>query len=249
RAGYVAALLWGSRKRTNRGAKVKPRISDLQSRLDSDEPFSFTAEEVASSRRARDARGRRREPSPARLEQLRIRLRRGIADIDYFLAQPLGWREGVVVVWAGMRGAVTLAAAQTLPEDAPNRSLLILTAFLVAAGSLLLQGGTISAVVRWVKPAGRNLPVEEDEHVQLMQLLQDAAMSVPGESADSPALSTRPASDAAKRRGLAVIDAQRSVLLDARDDGLFSSASLTAALDVLDADQISLELRGGPPAV
>ena len=76
-----------------------------------------------------------------------------------------------MVIWAGMRGAVTLAAAQTLPEDTPSRSLLILIAFLVAAGSLLLQGGTISWVVALVKPAGRDPALDRDEHVQVMQLL------------------------------------------------------------------------------
>jgi CPA1 family monovalent cation:H+ antiporter len=247
RTGYVALLLWGTRKRTDRGVEAKPRMTDLQNRLGAEEPFTFTGEEMASSRRARDAKGRRRELSPARLERLSIRLRRGMADIDYFLARPLGWREGVIVVWAGMRGAVTLAAAQTLPPDTPNRSLLILIAFLVAAGSLLLQGGTISAVVRWVKPAGPNLAAEEDEHIRVMQLLQTTATGLTGQSPDSPSRPAQPFDDASKRMGLAVIDAQRGALLDARDDGVFSSATLTSALDVLDADQISLELRGGPP--
>ena len=58
-----------------------------------------------------------------------------MADIDYLAAQAFGWREGVVLVWAGMRGAVTLAAAQSLPADTPQRSLLVLIAFVVAAGT------------------------------------------------------------------------------------------------------------------
>jgi monovalent cation/hydrogen antiporter len=84
----------------------------------------------------------------ARVAGLRRRFTRRIADVDYLLAAPLGPREGTVIVWAGMRGAVTLAAAQTLPADFPQRSLLILVAFGVAAGSLLVQGGTLSWVVR-----------------------------------------------------------------------------------------------------
>ncbi|MEP6562807.1 MAG: hypothetical protein ABJD68_17240 [Nakamurella sp.] len=32
--------------------------------------------------------------------------------------------------------------------------------------------------------------------------------------------------------------------LDARDDGLFGSATVTSALEVLDPDQINLELNG-----
>ena len=47
-------------------------------------------------------------------------------------------RHGVVVVWAGMRGVVTLAAAQTLPSATADRPLLIWVAFLVALSSLLL---------------------------------------------------------------------------------------------------------------
>lgn len=40
-----------------------------------------------------------------------------------------------------------------------------------------------------------------------------------------------------------MIEAQRSALLTARSEGTFSSAALTSALDNLDADQISFEMR------
>jgi len=44
-----------------------------------------------------------------------------------------------------------------------------------------------------------------------------------------------------------MISARRKALLDARDDGNFSASALkNAALAVLDADQISLELKGAP---
>lgn len=54
------------------------------------------------------ADGRRLERSVARACS---RMRRAGADLVYFAAQPLGVREGAIIVWAGMRGAVTLAAA------------------------------------------------------------------------------------------------------------------------------------------
>ncbi len=73
------------------------------------------------------------------------------ADIDYFDASPLTWKHNIIVVWAGMRGAVTLAAAQTLPENTPERSLLIFVAFLVAAGSLMIQGLTLPLLARILK--------------------------------------------------------------------------------------------------
>jgi len=42
---------------------------------------------------------------------------------------------------------------------------------------------------------------------------------------------------------LAVLDAQRKALLDVRDYGEFSAEALSVALENLDADQISLELK------
>ena len=49
-----------------------------------------------------------------------------------------------------MRGVVTLAAAQLLPEDLPNREVLLLAAFTVVVGSLLVQGSTLPWLVRRV---------------------------------------------------------------------------------------------------
>jgi len=48
-----------------------------------------------------------------------------------------------------------------------------------------------------------------------------------------------------RRLRLRMIKAERDALLDARDEGRFSAASLGAALEGLDAEQISLEVRGG----
>ncbi len=97
----------------------------------------------------------RRRSDPARAERrfswVRRRVTRTMADLDYYRDSPLGWRHGVIIVWAGMRGVVTLAAAQTLPsEGVTDRPLLIFVAFLVALFSLLLQGLTLAPVVRAV---------------------------------------------------------------------------------------------------
>ena len=56
---------------------------------------------------------------------------------------------GIVVSWAGMRGIVTLAAAFAIPEMLPNgspfpyRDLILLCAFAVVLGTLVLQGLTM----------------------------------------------------------------------------------------------------------
>ena len=50
-----------------------------------------------------------------------------------------------MISWCGMRGIVTLAAAYALPEGFPYRDLILLTAFAVVLGSLLIQGLTLAA--------------------------------------------------------------------------------------------------------
>ena len=240
---YVAPLLAGLKSRASRGERMKPWIAATRERLDDPE----------AAEKASDRFGKRRMPSVARMDRFRTRLRRLVADIDYLLAQPLGWREGTIIVWAGMRGAITLAAAQTLPEDTPSRSLLILVAFLVATSSLLLQGGTLAPLISLVKPAGVDQSVIHDERLRLMALLEQTATVVAEERGVDLARVSREGlervadqGDEQKRLTLDVISAQRKALLDARDDGDFSADALNAALAVLDADQISLELKGAP---
>jgi CPA1 family monovalent cation:H+ antiporter len=58
------------------------------------------------------------------------------------------WRYSAVIAWAGMRGVVTLAAAFVLPADTPHRAVLVLAAFVVVAGTLLIQGMTLPGLVR-----------------------------------------------------------------------------------------------------
>ena len=60
-----------------------------------------------------------------------------------------GLRAGFAVSWSGMRGLVTVAAALALPEGGPGgggfpyRDLIVLTAFCVVIGTLVLQGLTL----------------------------------------------------------------------------------------------------------
>ncbi len=78
--------------------------------------------------------------------------RRRSRRLEYFTSEPLGPREGAVIIWAGMRGAVTLAAAQTLPLSTPARPLLLLVALLVSGGSLIVQGLTLDPLIRLMRP-------------------------------------------------------------------------------------------------
>ena len=65
---------------------------------------------------------------------------------------------GLVISWAGMRGIVTLAAALALPAAFPYRDLIVLTAFAVVVGTLVIQGLTL-------KPLLRALDLQDDDPV------------------------------------------------------------------------------------
>jgi CPA1 family monovalent cation:H+ antiporter len=60
-------------------------------------------------------------------------------------------KSGIVISWAGMRGLVTLATAFALPQAFPNRDLLVLAAFVVVLGTLVIQGLTLKPLVSALK--------------------------------------------------------------------------------------------------
>lgn len=72
-------------------------------------------------------------------------------------ARRVGWRQRFVTVWAGFRGAVSLAAALAVPATTlsgapfPDRSLLIFIVTFVILVTVLVQGSTLPAVVRWAR--------------------------------------------------------------------------------------------------
>ena len=69
---------------------------------------------------------------------------------------------GLIISWAGMRGIVSLAAAMALPSAFPYRDLIVLTAFSVVLGTLVIQGLTLKPLLRALDlhdddPVGREL--------------------------------------------------------------------------------------------
>jgi CPA1 family monovalent cation:H+ antiporter len=238
RAAYVAPLLGVLGRRAQHGEKMKPRMQEFQERIATPEGTQESFEEV--NRRGRKATDRD-------LDRFARRVRQSVADIDYFLREPLGWREGTAVVWAGMRGAVTVAAAQTLPDDTPQRSVLVLVAFAVATMSLLIQGGTIGPLLRRITPQVDQAALDErthDERLQIFALMRSSAEDVPEPPTpmEDPTLSEQ--FETSRTHRLAVIGAQRSALLDARDNGTFDAEVLDNALANLDAAEIAVALRG-----
>ncbi|CAN5413278.1 hypothetical protein BH09ACT1_BH09ACT1_09230 [soil metagenome] len=93
--------------------------------------------------------------------------------------QSLGWRDGVILGLSGMRGVVTVAAVQTIPDDAglPLRESLILVAFGVAIVTLVVQGLLLPPVVRRLRPVDDEPGSERTEVYELRKLMKDAGDS------------------------------------------------------------------------
>jgi NhaP-type Na+/H+ or K+/H+ antiporter len=127
--------------------------------------------------RARD-RGPR-DPRQERRRRLRQRIyaqRR--ADLEQERREGLGWEGAVVLGWSGMRGVVTLAAAQSLPESVPYREQLVLIAFTVAVTTLLVQGGTLPALIRALGIRGIDTTADLRESAALFDEIADAGLRV-----------------------------------------------------------------------
>jgi CPA1 family monovalent cation:H+ antiporter len=69
----------------------------------------------------------------------------------------VSWRARMVTAWAGFRGAVSLAAALAIPltthgdQPFPDRSLIIFVVVVVILLTVIVQGTTLPAVVRWAR--------------------------------------------------------------------------------------------------
>jgi monovalent cation/hydrogen antiporter len=75
---------------------------------------------------------------------------------------PMGRAVPLIVSWAGMRGALSLAAALALPIDFPERNLIVLLTFAVIAATLLGQGLTLPLLLRRVDLPSGSVDLEEE---------------------------------------------------------------------------------------
>ena len=255
---YVAPLVWAQSRRARRISSVRGRFDDWDKRVTD----AATSE---SLRRSPSRRGVADAQNPRRMAIFRARVTRARADLDYYEASPLGWRHGSLIVWAGMRGAVTVAAAQTLPRDTESRATLLLVAFFVAAGTLLIQGSTLGWFARRLGLAGTGGGPSDEERDSLDDELRTAAAQAltsadlrrtNGEPFDSDVMSRvrarilqPPEEDSSSHAAemtelrLEIIRAMRERLLELRRDGTYSTAALRRSLESLDADELSIRMR------
>jgi Na+/H+ antiporter len=96
-----------------------------------------------------------------------------------------GARVGILVSWCGMRGLVTLATALALPREFPGRDVIVLSAFTVVLGTLILQGFTIRPLIALLR-IDPDASLDEDV-CRARNAMLDAALVVladaPGEGA------------------------------------------------------------------
>lgn len=107
------------------------------------------------------------ETQALKLDRIDRAVRRVEADAEHARAQGLNRRGAVILGWSGMRGVVTLAAAQSIPTEVPFRSQLVLIAFMAAITTLLLHGLTLPALIRRLRPQG---PSDNDRSEELISL-------------------------------------------------------------------------------
>lgn len=242
---FVVPLVAMMKREEKRAANARPKVETWKERLEQDD--------------LPDAVMRRG------VERVEKRLAAVSADIEFRMRESLGWRSGAVLAWSGMRGAVTVAAAQTLPLDTPYRAELVLIAYVGAAVLLLLQGGTLPWVIRKLKVEGDPPELLRQQYSDLLGEMAEAGNAAlvrleRDESAD-PELVERVRQDGLIRKQerprpgqpldqdrrqyislrLAVLEAERSRLLHHRSVGTYSGEVISDAQKRLDLDEARLE--------
>ncbi len=103
-------------------------------------------------------------------------------------ARRVSWRHRMPGAWAGFRGAVSLAAALGVPETTadgtpfPGRDVIVFVTGGVILATLLVQGLTLPAVVRWARlPADDG--VEGERHHAEKAATRAALEALPAEAA------------------------------------------------------------------
>lgn len=117
-------------------------------------------------------------------QNFRKRLDQQNNDLTAERDQALGWRDGVILGLSGMRGVVTVAAVQTIPDGAEMRESLILVAFAVAIVTLVVQGLLLPPVVRRLRPVADAAGRERNEVYELRTVMKVAGDSAVAAAAD-----------------------------------------------------------------
>jgi CPA1 family monovalent cation:H+ antiporter len=177
------------------------------------------------------------------------------------------WAYATLVSWAGMRGVVTLAAAFALPDETPHRDVLVLAAFAVVGGTLLVNGTTLPWLVRRLDVAGPDPAEDALEEAALLSKASRAGLARLEElrsENDDPAVIERleerartradsawerlgaPSDDETpsetyRRLRMEMLHAEREVVLHVRDLGKVDDEVLQEVMSLLDLEESMLD--------
>ena len=142
---------------------------------------------------------------------------------------------GLIISWSGMRGIVSLAAAMALPSAFPYRDLIVLTAFAVVLGTLVIQGLTLKPLLRALDlhdddPVGREVRTARERALRagLASLAGDASATADAvrqeiaahlTPAAAQAETDEPTPSARGELHRGAVDAARQAVLDMRASG------------------------------
>jgi CPA1 family monovalent cation:H+ antiporter len=159
-------------------------------------------------------------------------------------------RTGVLVSWCGMRGLVTVATALALPREFPGRDLIVLSAFTVVLGTLILQGFTMRPLIALLR-IDADASLDEDVSRARASML-DAALTVLADVSGEGAAAlraeygatraasvdrTRPMTDYDHLR-LQAIAAERGLLIQWRSEGRIQDDAFHVLEDELDRAEL-----------
>jgi Na+/H+ antiporter len=94
---------------------------------------------------------------------------------------PAPWQHTALIAWTGMRGADSLAGALAIPfalpsgQPFPGRGLILLLTFCVIFGTLVLQGLSLSPLIRWLRVVDDRVSEKEERSARLKA--NEAAMA------------------------------------------------------------------------
>jgi monovalent cation/hydrogen antiporter len=193
------------------------------------------------------------------------------------------WRHVTLLSWAGMRGVVTLAAALGLPAGIAAKPTLVLAAFSVVAATLLIQGSTLSTLVRLLGIRGPDPAQDALQQALVLQQAVDAGRARLLEEAERQHRETgRPAPDdiveslsgwgerianavwerlamsdpsaetpsrTFRRLRVAMLQAERKVVVDVHRSGSVAPEVLEAVMERLDTEEAMLSAFADGAAV
>ena len=173
------------------------------------------------------------------------------------------WRTAFAISFAGVRGVVTLAAVFLLPPRTPQVGFLQLAAFVIVVLSLL-QGLGLSSLVRRLRlplpnPDQDRMQIrilmgeaqaaalerldreitEEDPTEVVTSLRQTAQYRMGIGTTDEQGVAARP--DAYARLRLAMLQAERQAVLEARREGRYEESTISAVLGDFDTIEAAMK--------